>query len=206
MTKSAKIDYSASPEHELLSLARRGNESAFTELVRRNWHMIYRISRRVLKNHEDAEDNLQNVLVKVYQRLDGFEEASRFSSWLFRVTFNEALMTLRRNRSRRQDACVDLGFLDQNGHGVADVQDVRVNNERRHMHRELASKAMHRLNPALRLAFLLHKQEGWTHREMAEELGITQATAKMRVFRARQQLREELKHLSQSTTAAPSLP
>ncbi len=189
-----KID-SASPEAELLALARDGNEAAFTELVRRNWRMIYRISRRVLKNHEDAEDNLQNVLVKVYQRLDGFEQSSRFSSWLFRVTFNEALMTLRRNRSRRQDCYVDLNFLDGNGQGVADLQDVRVNNERQHMHRELAFKAMHRLNPSLRRAFLLHKQEGWTHREMAEELGITQATAKMRVFRARRQLREELELL-----------
>jgi len=189
-----KID-SASPEAELLALARDGNEAAFTELVRRNWRMIYRISRRVLKNHEDAEDNLQNVLVKIYQRLDGFEQSSRFSSWLFRVTFNEALMTLRRNRSRRQDCYVDLNFLDGKGQGVADLQDVRVNNERQHMHRELAFKAMHRLNPSLRRAFLLHKQEGWTHREMAEELGITQATAKMRVFRARRQLREELELL-----------
>ena len=189
-----KID-SASPEAELLALARDGNEAAFTELVRRNWRMIYRISRRVLKNHEDAEDNLQNVLVKIYQRLDGFEQSSRFSSWLFRVTFNEALMTLRRNRSRRQDCYVDLNFLDGKGQGVADLQDVRVNNERQHMHRELAFKAMHRLNPSLRRAFLLHKQEGWTHREMAEELGITQAIAKMRVFRARRQLPEELELL-----------
>jgi len=186
------VDYTSCLEPELLNLARKGNEGAFTELVRRNWRMIYRISRRVLKNHEDAEDNLQNVLVKVYQRLDGFEESSRFSSWLFRVTFNEALMTLRRNRSRRRDCYVDLAFMDGTGHGVADLQDVRVNNERQQMHRELANKAMHRLNPSLRTAFLLHKQEGWTHREMAEELGITQATAKMRVFRARRQLREEL--------------
>jgi len=186
------IDYTASAEAELLALARKGNEGAFTELVRRNWHMIYRISRRVVKNHEDAEDTLQNVLVKVYQRLNGFEETARFSSWLFRVAFNEALMTLRRNRSRRQESCVDLGYLDSNGRGIDELQDVRVNHERQHMNRELASKAMHRLSPSLRRAFLLHKHEGWTHREMAEELGITQATAKMRVFRARRQLRDEL--------------
>jgi RNA polymerase sigma-70 factor, ECF subfamily len=195
VSKSMSIDYGTSPEKELLAQARSGNEAAFGELVRRNWRMIYRISRRVLKNHEDAEDNLQNVLVKVYQRLKGFEESSRFSSWLFRVTFNEALMSLRRSRSRRQDCYVDLGFQDSNGHGIADLQDIRINNERQHMHRELASKAMRRLNPSLRTAFLLHKQEGWTHREMSEELGITQATAKMRVFRARRQLREELEVL-----------
>jgi RNA polymerase sigma-70 factor, ECF subfamily len=192
MNTSKTTDYALSSEHDLLALARGGNEAAFTELIRRHQRMIYRVSKRVLKNHEDAEDTLQNVLVKVYQGLDGFEESSRFSSWLFRVTFNEALMTLRRNRSRRQYNSVDLGCLDGHGHGVPDLQDVRVNNERQHMHRELTLKAMRRLNPVLRRAFLLHKREGWTHREMAEELGISRATAKMRVFRARRQLREAL--------------
>jgi RNA polymerase sigma-70 factor, ECF subfamily len=185
-----------SPEHELLSQARKGNEAAFTELVRRNRSMIYKISRRVLKNHEDAEDTLQNVLVKVYQRLDGFKECSRFSSWLFRVTFNEALMTLRRNKSQHQENQVDLSSLDGTRNGINEIQDVRINGERQQMHRELASKAMHRLSPTLRNAFLLHKHQGWTHREMAEELGVTQATAKMRVFRARRQLRQELEFLT----------
>lgn len=189
------FDYALSPERELLSLARKGNEAAFTELVRRNWRMIYSISRRVLKNHEDAEDTLQNVLVKVYQRLDGFKESSRFSSWLFRITFNEALMTLRRNKSRRQESRVDLGALDDKRRAM-ELQDVRVNSERQQMHRELASKAVDRLSPTLRHAFLLHKYQGWTHREMAKELGVTQATAKMRVFRARKQLREELELLT----------
>lgn len=190
------IEYASSPERELLSLARKGNEAAFTELVRRHWGMIYKISKRVLKNHEDAEDTLQNVLVKLYQRLDGFKGSSRFSSWLFRVTFNEALMTLRRNKSQHHDHRVELCALDGNRNGIDDVQDVRVNSERQQMHRELASKAMHRLSPALRDAFLLHKHQGWTHREMAKGLGVTQATAKMRVFRARRQLREELEFLT----------
>jgi RNA polymerase sigma-70 factor, ECF subfamily len=173
----------------LLNMARDGNEEAFTELVRRNSRMIYRISRKILKNHEDAEDTLQNVLVKIYQRLDGIEETARFTSWLFRVTFNEALMTLRRNRSRHQDDCVDIDAVDAMGRSMTEIQDMRANNER-------ASKAMHRLNPGLRRAFLLHKGQGWTHQEVAEELGISQATAKTRVFRARRQLREELAVLS----------
>lgn len=61
---------------------------------------------------------------------------------------------------------------------------------------ELALKAMRRLNPVLRSAFLLHKREGLTHREMADELGISVETAKSRVFRARRQLREELEALT----------
>jgi RNA polymerase sigma-70 factor (ECF subfamily) len=188
-------DYSSLPESELLSLARQGDEEAFTVLVHRNSQMVYRISWRVLKNREDAEDTLQNVLVKVYQRIGGFDGRSRFSSWLFRVAFNEALMTLRRNRSRRQECTVGISCADGGGHGVSDIPDFAENNERKYMNRELARKAMHRLKPMLRDVFFLNKQEGWTHQEVAEELGISAKTAKVRVFRARQQLREELEVL-----------
>ena len=186
---SSRTNYTSCSNSALVAMARNGNEEAFTEIVRRNSRTIYRISRRVLKNHEDAEDTLQNVLVKIYQRLHGIEELASFSSWLFRVTFNEALMTLRRNRPRNQENSIDT---DANAQNAPQLQDTRVNNERQHMNRELASKAMLRLNPALRRAFLLHKCHGWTHQEVAEEMGITQATAKTRVFRARRQLQEEL--------------
>ena len=189
-------EYFSLPENELLALARAGNDEAFTALVYQNSPMIYKISRRVLKNHEDAEDTLQNVLIKAYQRLDTFDGHSRFSTWLFRVAFNEALMTIRRNRSRRQDCLVDLSVVDNGCRGVSDIQERSVNSERTYVNRDLAVKAMLRLNPVLRAAFLLHKREGWTHKEMAEELGISAETAKSRVYRARRQLREEMQFLT----------
>ena len=187
-------DYSSVPENELLALARAGNEEAFTALVRQNSPMIYKISRRVLKNHEDAEDTTQNVLIKAYQRLDSFDGHSRFSTWLFRVAFNEALMTIRRNRSRRQDCVVDLSVVDTGA--ARESADSRASSERNYVNRDLAAKAMLRLTPVLRAAFLLHKREGWTHKEMAEELGISAETAKSRVYRARRQLREEMQFLT----------
>jgi RNA polymerase sigma-70 factor, ECF subfamily len=150
----------------------------------------------VLKNHEDAEDTLQNVLIKAYQRLDTFDGHSRFSTWLFRVAFNEALMTIRRNRSRRQDCLVDLSVVGNGCRGISDIQDRSENSERNYVNRDLAVKAMLRLKPLLRAAFLLHKREGWTHKEMAEELGISAETAKSRVYRARRQLREEMQFLT----------
>ena len=190
-------DYSSLPENELLAMARAGNEEAFTALVRQNSPMIYKISRRVLKNHEDAEDTTQNVLIKAYQRLDSFDGHSRFSTWLFRVAFNEALMTIRRNRSRRRDCVVDLSVVDSGGaRAVSDFQDRNESSERNYVNRDLAAKAMLRLTPVLRAAFLLHKREGWTHKEMAEELGISAETAKSRVYRARRQLREEMQFLT----------
>lgn len=189
-------DHSSLSEDNLLRLAREGNEEAFTELVRRHSSIIYRISKRVLKNREDAEDTLQNVLVKLHQRLDQFDGRSRFSTWLFRIAFNEALLTLRRNRSRRRGRCVEISCVDDSDCGVANLPDLHENGERMYMNRELALKAMLRLNPVLRCAFLLHNREGWTHRQMADEFGISVQTAKSRVFRARRQLREELEVLT----------
>jgi RNA polymerase sigma-70 factor, ECF subfamily len=189
-------EYSTLPESELVDLARAGNEEAFSALVRQNSPMIYKISRRVLKNHEDAEDTMQNVLIKAYQRLGSFDGHSRFSTWLFRVAFNEALMTIRRNRSRRQHCVVDLSVVDSGGRRVSDSQDRSESSERNYVNRDLTAKAMLRLNPLLRAAFLLHKREGWTHKEMAEELGISAETAKSRVYRARRQLREEMQFLT----------
>ena len=190
------VDHASVPESKLLRLAREGNEEAFTELVRRHSSIIYRISKRVLKNHEDAEDTLQNVLVKVHQHLDHFDGRSRFSTWLFRITFNEALITLRRNRSRHRGRCVEIPAVDDRAYGISNLPDLHESSERKYINRELALKAVLRLNPVLRCAFLLNKWEGWTHGQMADVFGISVQTAKSRVFRARRQLREELEVLS----------
>lgn len=183
------------PEAELLAQARGGSEDAFSELVRRNSRAIYMISKRMLKNHEDAEDTLQNVLLKVYQRLNRFDGRSRFSTWLFRVTFNEALMTLRRNRWHRK--ALPLGFcdLDSADHGFVDIPDRRQNNERHCMNRELVTKTLFHLNSDLRCAFLLQKGEGWSSQEVADMLGASVETVKLRVFRARQKLRRHIRVL-----------
>ncbi len=88
-------------EGKLIAQARRGNHEAFTELVQKHSGKIYGVSLRMLKNREDAEDNVQNVLVKAYNNLGRFEGQSQFSTWLFRITINEALMKLRRHKPER---------------------------------------------------------------------------------------------------------
>src|SRR5215467_1762902 len=89
------------PEHKLVAKAQSGNEDAFTELVRRHSGQIYGLSLNMLRNREDAEDNLQNVLVKAFHHLDRFEGNSQFSTWLVRIAINEALMKLRKRNSEK---------------------------------------------------------------------------------------------------------
>jgi RNA polymerase sigma-70 factor (ECF subfamily) len=189
-------------ENKLIALARRGNHEAFTELVQKHSGKIYGVSLRMLKNREDAEDNLQNVLVKAYYNLGRFEGQSQFSTWLFRITINEALMKLRRHKPERFVNASEAGKDSGAFANYPEIEDHRQDHEREYINRELASKALQCLNPSLRHTFVLQKAEGWTNRELARALGITVETVKSRVFRARTRSRRRLEMLSRSSPIA----
>ncbi len=86
------------PENILVARAQSGSEDAFAELASKHSSQIYKCSLRILHNHEDAEDNLQNVLLQAFRNINSFESKSQFSTWLVRVAINEALMKLRKRQ------------------------------------------------------------------------------------------------------------
>jgi RNA polymerase sigma-70 factor (ECF subfamily) len=185
-------------ESKLIAKARRGNHEAFTELVQKHSGKIYGVSLRMLKNREDAEDNVQNVLVKAYYNIGRFEGHSQFSTWLFRITINEALMKLRRHKPERFVNTTDPGADSSTYATYPEIEDHRQNHEREYINRELAAKALQCLNPSLRNTFVLQKAEGWTNRELARAMGITVETVKSRVFRARTRSRRRLEMLART--------
>ncbi len=192
----------ARSEHKLIAEARKGNHEAFSELVQKHSGKVYAVSLRMLKNREDAEDNVQNVLVKAYYNMGRFQGQSQFSTWLFRITINEALMKLRRHKPERfvnpTDTGQDLGAYTN----YPEIEDHRQNHEREYINRELASKALQCLNPSLRQTFVLQKAEGWTNRELARAMGITIETVKSRVFRARTRSKRRLEILARTRPLA----
>lgn len=180
-------------EGSLIKRARRGSSEAFSELVRLHSHHIYGVSLRILKNHADAEDNLQDVLCRVYQNIHRFQGRSRFSSWLVRITINEALMKIRKESSllvRRQTA---LPEQDGEDRSHWDITDGQPSPERRYIAAEMAMKAFKGLHPALRRTFILHKGDGWTQRELAGAMGIAVSAIKSRIFRARATMQRQLR-------------
>jgi RNA polymerase sigma-70 factor, ECF subfamily len=182
-------------ERALVSRAQSGNEEAFTELVRRHSGQVYGLSLNMLRNREDAEDNLQNVLVKAFHNIERFEGNSQFSTWLVRITINEALMKLRKRNSERISDYQAISNNDDEPRAFPEIEDTRQDLERQYMSKELARKVFHGLNPSLQDTFILQKAEGWTNRELAQALGITVATVKSRIFRARVRLRQQLRAL-----------
>jgi RNA polymerase sigma-70 factor (ECF subfamily) len=197
--------YPQNEETALVSRARSGNNDAFSELVRRHSQQIYGVSLRMLKNHEDAEDNVQNVLCKAFNNIRQFEGNSRFSTWLVRIAINEALMKLRKTQSDRTAKSAEIIRPESDEPMTPEIEDCRPNPERAYIAKEMTAKAFYGLHPSLRDTFILHKAEGWTNRELAGAMGITVETVKSRIFRARVRMRNQLLALSEesrSTVAA----
>ena len=92
----------ASRDLELVAAARAGSNAAFEELQSRYSRRLYRRIQSITRNHEDAEDALQETFLRAYLALDSFEGRSQFASWLMRIAINSALMVLRRRRSRSE--------------------------------------------------------------------------------------------------------
>jgi RNA polymerase sigma-70 factor, ECF subfamily len=191
-----------SSEKALVASARAGNRNAFEELVRRHSNRVYGMSFKILKNREDAEDNLQNVFCKALSKIRQFEGNSQFSTWLMRIAINEALMMLRERRSGDVSTDDDRdGAMDERDTN-AELSDLHADPERLYLTKELAARVLDALQPTLKYSFILQKVEGWTSRELAEALDITPETVKSRIFRARVRLRQELLALAKPNAMA----
>jgi RNA polymerase sigma-70 factor (ECF subfamily) len=176
-------------ETDLLDRARSGDQEAFGQLALRYSSRILATSRRILHNTADAEDNVQNVLVKAYTNLRQFQENALLSTWLTRITINEALMKLRSSAAEKQRV---NSATESVGKGSAQTTS-RINPEAQCIARELAFQAVNSVSPTLRDAFVLYAVEGWTQKELSSTQGIALQTVKTRIFRARRKMKARLR-------------
>ena len=181
-------------ERLLIAEARTGSPDAFADLVRIYSPRIYNISLKILRNSADAEDNVQNVLWKAHRNMRGFEGRSRFSTWLFRIAVNEALMRIR--ECRPESLSVGLLKPDSEEASLHYACDRHPDPERQCIAKDLAKKAFGGLSPSRVDLFIRNTVEGWTQRELAHEVGITVSAVKSRIFHARAHMQEQLDALS----------
>jgi len=171
-----------------------GHASAFEKLVRKYDHKLLRIAQSVTHNREEAEDAVQEAFLKVYERLDQFQEKARFSTWLIRIVVNEALMKLRKKRTAREDS-LD-GDIQSDGDILpTDGADWSPNPQEQYSaveFRQILIKCLLRLQPTLRIVFVLRDMEELSINETCEALDLSAVAVKARLFRARLQLRQEL--------------
>lgn len=180
-------------EHLLVAAARDGNASAFEELVNRYEGKIFRLTRNITGNHEDAEDAMQDAFLKAYAHLQDFHGDSRFYTWLVRIAANEALMRLRKRRPNQFS--LDEPVEGDNDLMPRELEEWGPTPEQRYAQTEIqniVSELIDRLEPEYRMVFLLRDFEELSTQETAEALGISVPAVKSRLLRARLKLREKL--------------
>jgi RNA polymerase sigma-70 factor (ECF subfamily) len=175
---------------DLLHRARAGEREAFDALANHHFDRILAISLRILRNPADAEDNVQNVLCKAFVNLWQFKENALFSTWLIRITINEALMKLRRSSSEKLHLQVESNFAER---PIELLPTRQLNPEAQCIARDLVSKACTSVPSALRDTFTMFALEGWTQKELSKSHGVATQTIKSRIFRARRMMKESLR-------------
>ncbi len=184
----------ATDELALVQAAKRGDVSAFEQLVKRYDRNIFRIAQHITQNREDAEDVVQDAFLKAYENLEQFQGNSKFYTWLVRIAVNESLMKLRRRRSDRT-VSLDEDIETEEDTMPREVADWSPNPEQLYKQGELKDilrKTVQGLPGSFRTVFVLRDVEGLSTEETAEALDLSIPAVKSRLLRARLQLRERL--------------
>jgi len=194
---------------ELVHASKKGDIAAFEQLVKRYDRRLIRISQTVTRNREDSEDAVQEALLKAFQNLSTFREDSQFSTWLIRITVNQSLMKLRKQRAHKEFSLDD--DLQEDGDVLPlDLSDGAPNPEQLCWASELRAilvRTLEELRPILRTVFVLRDVEGLSIAQTAQVLNVSQEAVKARLWRVRLHLRERLnKYFDERTPLAPEDP
>jgi len=180
--------------HEIsIDALRSGDRDEFARLVDAYSGSIYRLGLKLLGREQDAEDVLQNTFIKVLQNIQGFEERSSLSTWIYRIAANEALMMLR--KMRPEVNLDDQGPEEDDDFAPTELADWSPLPEAILMSGEskkYLEHAIQELPEPLRVVFILRDIEDLSIKETSEALNLTETNVKTRLLRARLNLREQL--------------
>ncbi len=172
-------------EWQLIQASAAGDEQAFEQLYRHYSRRVYSLCLRLLGNPADAEDVTQEVFLQVHRKLKTFRGDAAFTTWLYRLTVNAALMHLRKSIVRHEQAEEDEQIK------ILTDQAARERPNRL-LDRLALERAIQALPPGYRTVFILHDIEGYEHEEIARMLGISVGTTKSQLHKARMRLRQIL--------------
>lgn len=183
---------------ELVRRAQAGELAAFETLATRHERRLYTLARRITSNEHDAEDVTQQTFLSALENLGGFRGEASFSTWLLRIATHAALKVLRK-RNGLPTVSLEANTEPQDGTDtvphpeyIADWRESPEELVHQNETRRLIDDALTRLDEKHRLVFLLRDVEGMSVRETSNVMGISEVNVKVRLLRARLQLREQL--------------
>src|SRR5271167_3326328 len=194
VAKGSPIGITAdTPDIFLVAAAKDGDHQAYAELCRRHSKQILRTILRITRDVADAEDTLQETLLKAYVHIGRFEGRSAFSSWLTRIAINSALMLSRKKRS--QPVYSFESGSDVDDFKLPEPMETSYNPEESCIQNALEDELDHAiryLSPTLRAVVQIRYRENASISEIAKILGISESAVKSRLLRARSKLRRHL--------------
>ena len=195
-------DLRAATDQEVVAIARRRDEAACRELVRRYERPIFSLIYRMVRNRELAEDLAQETFIKALNALESYRPEYKFSSWLFKIANNAAIDHLRK---RELDTLSLEGSPHADTPQLVEATALQIGEKAETAleaveHKELGGeieRAIARLRPEYRTCILLRHVEGRAYEEIADILNLPLGTVKTYIHRARNELRIALAHLKQ---------
>jgi RNA polymerase sigma-70 factor (ECF subfamily) len=172
---------------DLVRAAQAGDGAAFEQLVSRCERRVYSVAWRILRNPHDAEDVTQQAFLSALEHLKDFRGESSFSTWLLRIASHAALKIIRKRKGLPTES-LDLPHPEF----IATWKESPAKLAQQNETGKLIEDALAELDEKHRLVFLLRDVEGLSVKETAEATGLTEANVKVRLLRARLQLRERL--------------
>lgn len=177
-------------EEQLIQRAAKGDGAAFSELMAQHESRMYAVTLRMCANREDAQDCLQDAMLRIYRAIGSFKGQSAFSTWIYRITMNTCLDELRRRKSRSASS---LDTLLESGWSPAEEDDVPERHAIASEQRRTIDQAISQLPDDMRAAVVLRDIQGFTYDEIADMLGANIGTVKSRISRGRERLRQILR-------------
>lgn len=176
-------------ERKLIERAIRGDARAFNELMSAQEKRMYAVAMRMFGNREDAEDCLQDAMLRIFRSISGFKFQSSFSTWVYRVTMNTCLDELRKRKNRPNtslDGLLDAGWMP------TDAQDTPEQHALRAEVRGSVYGFIRELPEDMRAAVVLRDIQGLSYEDIAQALDTNVGTVKSRISRGREKLREKI--------------
>jgi RNA polymerase sigma factor (sigma-70 family) len=173
---------------ELIQNTLAGDQSAYTDLVKRHQRFVFTLAMRFAKGREDAEEIAQDCFIKAYRSLASFQGQSKFSTWLYSIVYTTAMTFLRKKR-------VDTDSIDDENTYVQienQVSGYDVNNAENKSRSFYLNQAIEQLLPDDAAIITMFYKGEQSLEEIAKAMGMEANTVKVKLFRARQRLKEKL--------------
>ena len=176
-------------DEELVGIVVGGDVDCFEELITRYQSRVFGMARKYFRNESDAEDVVQTIFTKTFQKLSSYKGTAPFEHWFMRLSVNTCYDALRRKRNRPDQTISDMLFDDESWQdrlgNIPDASD-RVGLEEA---RELVYTVLGQISDRARVVLTLQELEGRTIKEIAEITGWSESLVKVQAFRARKEMR-----------------